>query len=211
MTRPRAPEGWLVALEGIDGAGKSTVARALALRWRRAGLRVARWREPSDPVLGAEAQRVAPRDPAAAAVLFTLDRLYARPRLVALLARNDVVVSDRSLFSTLAYQGSALAPAAARSLAGVQRAVARWPDRVVWLRVDPGHGLQRAGRRSGGAAAPLERRATLARVARAYGRLARGRGWIVVDAERPTAEVIAAVDARLRPALRRRRRVASMK
>ena len=94
----RRTRGRLIALEGIDGTGKSTLQRRLAAQLRREGFRVALWKEPVDPRLGREAQAVAPADPAAAAVRFTLDRLLARPRLLERLRSNDVVVADRSFY-----------------------------------------------------------------------------------------------------------------
>lgn len=192
-------EALLVALEGIDGAGKSTLQARLERRLRATGLKVARWREPSDPALGAQAQATGPDEPWTAALLFTVDRVRARPALDRLRARSDVVLSDRSFFSTLAYQGSALPSRERRTLEEFERSVARTPDLVLWLRIPVPAALSRVGRR-GTARAPLERRATLARVDRAYARLARSPRWVILDGRLP-AEVLA---ERAAAAVRRR-------
>jgi len=190
MTRRRTGPGRLVALEGIDGVGKSTLARAIARGLRARGLSVAVRREPSDPGLGRLAQSASVTDPWAGAVYFTLDRSLALPSLERDLAAHDVVVTDRSLFSTLAYQGSALRPRERRRLAEMQRAVTRSPDAVLLLDLDPREALQRLGRRSPGRG-PLERLRTLERVAAAYRGMARRHRWTVLDARLPREELVA--------------------
>jgi len=176
--------GRLIALEGIDGAGKSTLARALAARLRQDGWSVARRREPADRELGALAQSAGATDAWTGAVYFTLDRHLARPGLERALARHDLVITDRSFYSTLAYQGSALGPRDRRRLEALQRVATRAPDRVVLLDLPPAEALRRLGRRGAGRG-PLERRRVLARVARAYRAMARRPGWIVVDGRLP--------------------------
>jgi dTMP kinase len=93
-----AAPGRLLALEGIDGCGKSTQARALA-----AALGARLTHEPGATELGASLRRLllAPE-----ALLMAADRaehleLLVRPALAA----GEWVVSDRYSGSTLAYQG----------------------------------------------------------------------------------------------------------
>lgn len=102
--------GRFVVVEGPDGAGKSTLVRALAARLRTAGHEVVEVREPGGTP-AAEAIRALVLDPAhavpPAAELFLM--LAARADLVAriirpALARGAVVLSDRFDLSTLAYQ-----------------------------------------------------------------------------------------------------------
>jgi len=184
MTKRR---GRLIAVEGIDGAGKSTFVRAFANGLRRRGYSVGVRREPADPLLGRLAQASSVQDPWLGGVYFTLDRLLARPELERDLRRHHVVVQDRSLYSTLAYQGSALGAPAARRLAQLQRSATVLPDRVVLLDIDPTEAGRRVGLRSR-TRSPLERLAIQRRVRRAYRRLARGPSWIVLDGRRPIAE-----------------------
>ena len=102
-----APRGRLLALEGIDGCGKSTQARALA---GALGARLTH--EPGATALGAALRRLllAPDAPPislrAEALLMAADRaehvaLVVEPALAA----GEWVVSDRFSGSTLAYQG----------------------------------------------------------------------------------------------------------
>lgn len=205
MTRRSPRRGLLVALEGIDGSGKSSVARKLAARWRRQGYRVTVRREPSDRRLGAAALGLARADPWGAAMLFTLDRLLARPDLERALRTEDVVLQDRSFYSTLAYQGHRLPDRERSRLAGLQRGATVPPDRVVWLDLAPKLALERVGRRKRARSA-VERQRFLTGVRHEYGRWRRARGWVVVDAARPLPALVEEIDARLGPILRSGRR-----
>ena len=193
--------GRLVAIEGIDGAGKSTVVRALGAALRRRGLSVARRHEPADPTVGALAQAASVGDPWTGGVYFTVDRYLARGALARDLASHDVVLTDRSFYSTLAYQGSGLPSRDRGRLERLQRSATIAPDRVVLLDLDPQEALERLGNRSL-RRGPLERRAVLRRVARAYRDLARRRRWLVVDARRPTDDTVRNVMSWLGPILR---------
>ncbi len=205
MSARRPKRGTLVALEGIDGAGKSTLIRGLAAALRRRGFSVACRREPSDPRLGELAQRVSREDAWTGAVYFTVDRYLARPNLERALAGHDFVLSDRSFYSTLAYQGSVLPPRERRRLDELERGATVVPDRVLLLDLSPREALGRLGGRRA-ARGPLERLRILRRVARAYRDLGRNRRWTVLDARRPSAELVRAAVAALR--LPRARRTA---
>lgn len=100
---------WYVALEGGEGSGKSTQAKRLARR-----LDAVLTREPGGTTLGAELRRLllAPELPEvsarAEALLMAADRAEHMDRVVEpALAAGRHVVSDRSVYSSLAYQGGA--------------------------------------------------------------------------------------------------------
>jgi dTMP kinase len=196
MTRP----GRLIVLEGIDGAGKSTLQRALAARLRKEGHSVRLTREPADRELGRRAQQVGGADPMVGALLFTLDRWHARARIETQLGAGRVVLQDRSYFSTLAYQASALSARERRTIEELQRFAAIPPDRVLLLDLPPELALSRL-RARGKALAPFERRRTLARVRRAYLRLSRTPGWTVLDANEPPSEIVETALRSIRPLL----------
>jgi dTMP kinase len=105
--------GRFIVLEGIDGAGTTTQASAIASALRSEGRTVQVTREPSDGHVGklirsALAQSLA-LDPAALALLFAADRLdHLAVEVQPALARGEDVVCDRYLLSSLAYQGSSL-------------------------------------------------------------------------------------------------------
>ena len=110
----------ILAIEGIDGAGKGTLARALHARGEAAGLGVAqlafpRYEETRFAQLIAQylngrygaLDDVSPRF---AALLYAGDRLETRDRLLALAAENDLLILDRYVASNLAYNAAKLDP-----------------------------------------------------------------------------------------------------
>lgn len=98
-------------IEGIDGAGKSTLQRGLAEHFRGQGRTVLCTKEPTDGPLGQRIRALARtgREGVSAeeeAALFHEDRrqhvaTVVRPAL----ARGEIVIQDRSFHSTVAYQG----------------------------------------------------------------------------------------------------------
>ena len=200
-----APRGTLVAIEGIDGTGKTTLQHSLARRWRKRGLRVLELQEPSRGSFGQRARRASHRDPWTAAMAFTEDRWRQRSRLERALRQGTVVLLDRSFYSTLAYQGSALPDAQRRVLEQLQWAATVVPDRVVLLDLPLRTSRARMERR-GGPRDPTEHRAVLRRAARAYRAFARRPGWVVFDASQRADKVLAQVARRLTPWVVRRSR-----
>lgn len=154
--------GRFIVLEGGDGAGKSTQQRLLGQWLESAGHDVVLTREPGGTPLGLavrevllHGEHVAPR---AEALLFAADRAHHVATLVRpALERGAVVVGDRYLYSSVAYQG-----AGRRAPAEQIRDLSLWateglePDLVILLDLDPADGRERVGR---GEAAPdrLER------------------------------------------------------
>ncbi len=110
-----------VALEGIDGAGKNTLADGLAGRAEAAGLNVGRLGFPRyrETAFGALVGlyldgRFGGLDevsPDFAALLYAGDRLQSRELIDATLAANDLVVADRYVASNIVYNGVKLPPA----------------------------------------------------------------------------------------------------
>jgi dTMP kinase len=105
-------KGFYLAIEGGEGAGKTTVVSMLERSLREAGEKVITVREPGSTALGQEIRRLLlhweEMSPWAEAMLYAAQRAQVVAEVVApALATGAFVISDRSLFSSLAYQGGA--------------------------------------------------------------------------------------------------------
>ncbi len=142
--------GLLVVLEGIDGSGKTTQARALVRRLRRRGHKASFFREPTRGRWGREIKRLAARADSLTAEeqleLFVRDRRENVARnLVPALSAGRIVVLDRYYFSTMAYQGAKGIDV--ERIRRLNESFAVRPDLVLVLDVDAKSGLARIGGR----------------------------------------------------------------
>jgi len=103
--------GLFISIEGIDGVGKSTQSDLLEEFLRASGREVVRTLEPGGTELGQEIRHlllhrkgdVAPR---AEALLYAADRAHhVATKIRPALERGEVVITDRYLDSSVAYQG----------------------------------------------------------------------------------------------------------
>ena len=197
MTRGR-----LITIEGIDGAGKSTLAAALVDALRDRGIEVSLLREPGG-VPAAERIRDLVIDPGLHVTARTEALLYAAARaqlveeaIEPLLRDGRWVLLDRFIDSSLAYQGGGreLGIDSVRAINEFAIRMA-WPDRTLLLMIDSGLGRRRSRSRAG-APDRLEREQDefFDRTAAAYLELAAQDPERIrkVDASRPPDEVLAA-------------------
>jgi dTMP kinase len=202
-----AMRGRLITIEGLDGAGKTTLAEGLAGALRAAGREVALLREPGGVELS-ERIRALVKDPALRVDARAEALLYAaaRAQLVAervepALAAGTWVLLDRFVDSSLTYQGAgrSLGIEAVREINEFATAGLR-PDRTLLLRLD---GDARATRRAVRGEAPdrLEREgdAFFSAIGAAYDALAAAEPerFRVLDAGREPEAVLAAAVAAL--------------
>ena len=132
-----------IAFEGVEGAGKSTVVRMLAERLRSEGHEVVEVREPGgtrlgDAIRGLLLDGDSPMAPWAEASLFAAARAQLAAEVVGpAIERGAWVLSDRTVYSSLAYQGGGrrLGLEEVRTLNALALD-GTWPDLVVWLDVD---------------------------------------------------------------------------
>jgi dTMP kinase len=104
-------QGYFVVVEGLDGAGTTTLADRLAQALKLRDLRVRLTAEPTGGPFGRLLRRHVQQEvtlgPSAAALVFTADRSdHLSTEIEPALARGRWVVCDRYLLSTLAYQGA---------------------------------------------------------------------------------------------------------
>jgi dTMP kinase len=196
MTDDLAPR--YIAFEGIEGAGKSTVAQRVADHIRATGADVVAVREPGGTLVGERIRRILLEDeegpvPLAEAALFAASRAQLIHDVVKpALAEGSWVLSDRSAYSSLAYQaiGRGLGLERIRELNNIA-IDGVWPDRVVLLRLAATDGLARQAvdDRIGGEGEAFHRS-----VADAFDQLAAAEPdrFLVVDATMTIDQVVAA-------------------
>jgi len=206
ISEPRT--GLFIAFEGGDGAGKSTQAALLTQTLQDAGRTVLRTREPGGTPVGEKLRSLVLEhghgqiDARTEALIFAASRAaHVEQVILPALERGDVVVCDRYIDSSVAYQG------AGRNLGtGEVRSVNEWatgglvPDLTVLLDVDPEAGRSRRTA-SDAAEDRLEsepdsfhgsiRRAFLALAEASPGR------YLVLDAAAPVPELAGKILARV--------------
>ena len=200
LYRGRVARGTLITIEGLDGAGKSTLADGLERQLAGRGAPVVVLREPGG-VEVSERIRALVKDPDLSVAARTEALLYAaaraqlvEERLRPLLRDGAIILLDRFLDSSLAYQG------AGRSL-GVEevRAINLFatgmlvPDRTLLLRISPEAGRARLhGRALEPDRLELEGDGFFAAIASAYDELARAEPdrIRVIDASQPAEQVL---------------------
>jgi len=199
--------GLFITLEGGDGSGKTTQAGLLEAWLVESGRSVVRTREPGGTDLGLELREIvlhrrghiAPR---AEALLYAADRAHHVETLVRpALERGDVVLQDRYIDSSVAYQG------AGRVLGGDEiRSLSEWavdglaPDLTVLLDLDEAEGRRRLdSARTEYDRLESEKSDFHARVRAAYLAVAESEPerFVVVDASLPQAEIASLIRDRV--------------
>ncbi len=185
----------LVVLEGIDGCGKSSIAKLLA---DAMGKRAILTREPTDSWIGKAVKRVdrGKTSPYTDALLFMADRAKHTEQMREWIAKGKLVISDRYYHSTVAYQAAYLKGTfdgdAFEWLLESNLRISIRPDLTVFLDIPPEVGMERIkGRKKFSRFEKLE---FLRDVRKNYLRLARvDRSMVKVDGDRPLDTVAAEV------------------
>lgn len=149
------PRGAFIAVEGVDGSGKSGVVRALVAALQAAGHDVVATREPGGTPQGEALRGLllagddAAWEPRAELLLMTAARIQHAAHVIRPgVAAGRIVVSDRYAGSTLAYQGAGRGMDEGL-IRGLHAAMLDdlWPDLTLVLDLDPAIGLTRSRKR----------------------------------------------------------------
>jgi len=209
--RPLPGVGRFVVFEGGEGSGKSTQVQRLADALEAYGRAVVVTREPGATPVGKRIRAMVldrpadddagPLSPRAEALLYAADRAHHVATVInPALQHGAIVISDRYVDSSLAYQG------AGRTLPVEEvRWLSKWatgglrPDLVVLLDIDPEIGLARIESRGGADRLEGESIAFHRRVRQAFRDLAATdpERYLVVDATEPVDVIAFAVRERL--------------
>jgi dTMP kinase len=203
---PRPPSGLLIAFEGGEGSGKTTQARLIAIWLRELGYDVQTTFEPGATKIGMRLRALlldtkhAGMSPWTEAFMYAADRAEHVASIIRpALDRGAIVITDRYVDSSLAYQGAGrnlpveeIASLNSRATGG------RTPDLTVLLDMDPVAGLRRRTRsadRLEAEPAEFHQRVRAEFLALARAEPAR---YLVLDADRPQDEITRDMQDRIR-------------
>jgi dTMP kinase len=214
---PQAPEaasangaatatGLFIAFEGGEGSGKTTQARLVAIWLRELGYDVVTTHEPGATKVGMRLRALlldtshTGMSPHAEALMYAADRAeHVSSVIRPALARGAIVISDRYVDSSLAYQGAGRKlPVTEIARLNEWATGGRKPDLTVLLDMDPIAGLQRRTRSADRLEAePAEFHQ---RVRAGFRDLAKAEPsrYLIVDAERPPVEITREITDRIR-------------
>ncbi len=180
-------KGRFIVIEGLDGAGKTTLSKLLVRDLRARGVPAVWTSEPSKSTVGQILRKKVLQGRKASAeleaLLFATDRyLHLQNEVGPALRKGQTVVSDRYVYASLAYQGAqGLSEAWLRKI----NRFARKPDVAIYLDVDPKIGLRRIRRSK----SVMENLVLQRRVRRIYLKLARRDELILVNSNLPVGVV----------------------
>jgi dTMP kinase len=206
---PPASPGLFIAFEGGEGSGKTTQARLIAIWLREQGFDVVTTHEPGATKVGMRLRALlldtahTGMSPQAEALMYAADRAeHVSSVIEPALARGAVVITDRYIDSSLAYQGTGRG----LSSSDIER-LNRWatggrvPDLTILLDMPPETGLGRRARSADRLEAePLEFHRRVRAGFLALARAAPSR-YLVVDATRPVGQVSQEIKDRIRGVL----------
>ena len=176
----------LIAIEGIDGSGKTTVARFLRDVLTKLGYPVVLFKEPTDSEWGIKIKesydsRLKPEEELE---LFLKDREYdVRENIIPSLKQGKIVIMDRYYFSTIAYQGAlGFDPEELREM---NEKIAPKPDLLFILDIPPEKAISRVKKR-GDRPNDFERMEYLRKVREIF---LSARDAIIIDATKDLEEI----------------------
>ena len=181
-------KGIFVCIEGLDGSGKTTHAYRLVRNLQKRGFDAVYTTEPSEGEIGKfirasvlQGKKRVPR--VVEALLFAVDRVeHLEKDVKPALKEGKIVVSDRCVYSSLAYQG-----AAGLDLEWIEEInrFALPPDLALYIDVPPEVVVKRIKRKK----SVMERLETQRRVKQVYMKFVDNGKLMVIDGDRKKSEV----------------------
>lgn len=194
LNEPQKP--CFLVFEGIDGSGKSLLSRMVHGELGRLGYDSVWTCEPSDKARAKIREANSEWD-----VLFAFlqDRAEHKERIQAWMAEGKVVVCDRYIPSTYAYQGPRLEkmiPNAYDWLMRINSPLAVPVNRYYFLDVDPKVAMERLSERKNKES--FETMSQMSQAGEQYRKMATNQGWVTVNAEQSVTQVFEQIMADVR-------------
>ena len=181
-------KGIFICIEGLDGSGKTTHAHRIVRNLQKKGFDAVYTTEPSRGELGKfirtsvlQGKKRVPR--VVEALLFAVDRVEHLEKMVKpALEEGKIVISDRCMYSSLAYQG-----AAELDLEWIEEInrMALPPDLAIYIDVPPEVVVERIRRKK----SVMERLETQRKVREVYMKYVKNGKLVPVDGDRKKGEV----------------------
>lgn len=184
MTR----KGFFICIEGLDGCGKTTQTELLVQNLQAQGLNAMRTAEPSRGKIGSFLKKYCLQgekrvSSEVEALLFAADRVeHLDEEVVPALNEGRIVISDRYIYSSLAYQG------AAKLDLGWIREINKWtisPDLAVFIDVEPETAIQRVKSKK----SVMENLETQRKVRKVYMNFVKSGELVKIDGDGPKNKV----------------------
>jgi dTMP kinase len=203
---PGPPPGLLIAFEGGEGSGKTTQARLISIWLRELGYDVVTTHEPGATKVGMRLRALlldtahTGMSPKAEALMYAADRAEHVATVISpALDRGAIVITDRYVDSSLAYQGAGRnLPVEEIARFNLWATGGRVPDLTVLLDMDPIAGLSRRARSADRLEAePADFHLRVRAGFRALAQADPAR-YLVLDADRPPEEITRDIQNRIR-------------
>ena len=181
-------QGFFICIEGLDASGKTTQARRLVRNLRQRGFEAVYTTEPSSGEIGRFIrthilQRRKRMPSVVEALLFAVDRIdHVERRIKPALQEGKVVVCDRYMFSSIAYQGAAGLDT--KWIEEINR-LALPPDLAIYLDVPPEVVVKRMKPKR----SVMEKLQVQRRVREVYMKLVESGRLMPIDGNRPADQV----------------------
>lgn len=182
-----------ITFEGIDGSGKSTVSKLVYKKLKSDGYNVVKTFEPTNSWIGKSVQRCieSKSDPFVTAFTFIADRIEHCKKIQGWLDSGKIVICDRYAESTYAYQGAQmqdLIDDSIKWLKDLSKNRIIIPNRTFIFVINPKDSLARIQHR--GNLIPFEKTSFLEKVHKNYLKLANGKRFLKIDANKSIEELV---------------------
>ncbi|MEM4314675.1 MAG: dTMP kinase [Thermoplasmata archaeon] len=173
-----------ITLEGIDGSGKTSIAKKLANFYEENGKNVFLTEEPTKLIMDVKSLIEKDLDVFSRIFIFMADRVEHIKLIKEKISSGYIVICDRYVDSTLAYQGAILKNIlngnenAYNYMMNIYRPFSLEPDKIIYLDVDPRKGIERKDKNKREYFEKLE---YLKEVRNYYIYLSKIRNYIVID------------------------------
>lgn len=182
-----------ITFEGIDGSGKSTISKLVYKELKSKGLDVELTYEPTDTWIGKEVKKCIKNnaDPFVTTFVFIADRIEHSKQIQKWLKVGKIVLCDRYIDSTYAYQAAQLQDVINNPLKWLKELSKNHyiiPDRTFVFVINPKEGLSRIKNRKN--LIPFERLSFLEKVQKNYQKLAAEKRYLKIDASKSINEIV---------------------